>query len=431
MALAMPEPCGIAFWCRQLYGAQRAQVKTSEITCQNSLPTVNQPNQFEARVQRWVEAGLIDAQTAARILTFESGQERHATLRWPVILAMAFGGILLVAGITLFVAAHWNELSPAVRFALVLLMVAIFHGSGAVFASRFPELSTTMHAVGTASLGAAIFLTAQIFNLNENWATGILLWAIGAAIGYFLLRDWPQAGLLALLTPAWLISQWNITTENYPGGNRQWALGLILTAICYLSARIGNQESTPRRTLAWIGALALLPCVATAIAISADELFSWRYRQSPPLPFSISLLGWVVALGGPLLLAWLLRGRAACINLLWAAWTYALILSVHYAHFSGERGYQRELGATLLLYGLCAIGSVGLVAWGQYEKRKERVNLGVAAFAISVLFFYFDSFMGKLGRSASLFLLGVICIAGGYALEVTRRKLMARMETGQ
>jgi uncharacterized membrane protein len=59
------------------------------------------------------------------------------------------------------------------------------------------------------------------------------------------------------------------------------------------------------------------------------------------------------------------------------------------------------------------------------------VNLGVAAFALSVLFFYFDSFMDKLGRSASLLTLGIVCLAGGYALEVTRRRLMARMEISQ
>jgi uncharacterized membrane protein len=89
------------------------------------------------------------------------------------------------------------------------------------------------------------------------------------------------------------------------------------------------------------------------------------------------------------------------------------------------------MGITLVLYALCAFGSVGLVVWGLNEKRKERLNLGIAAFAISVLFFYFDSFMGKLGRSASLLILGVLCLAGGYVLEVTRRKLMAKMETNQ
>src|SRR5262249_61469590 len=85
-------------------------------------------------------------------------------------------------------------------------------------------------------------------------------------------------------------------------------------------------------------------------------------------------------------------------------------------------------GPRVVVCGPCALGSVGLVAWGLKERRKERLNLGVAAFAISVLFFYFDSFMDKLSRSASLLVLGTLCIAGGFALETTRRRLVARVE---
>lgn len=388
--------------------------------------TLKQLSQLETRVHRWTEAGLIDAQAAARILAFEARQERRATLRWPVFLAMAFGGILFAAGVTLFVAAHWSELSPATRFSLVLLMAGLFHLGGAVLADRFPPLSTTLHALGTATLGAAIFLTAQIFNLHEDWATGVLLWAIGAACGFLLLRDWPQAAMVALLAPAWLMSQWAVTTQWHSGGGRPLALGLILTALCYVSARVGDQENTARRTMVWIGGIALLPCVGMAVAIAMDDGYS--YQNSERLSFATSLIGWTVALAAPLVLAWLLRGAAAWINALWAIWAYALILVASHSHSFGSNEYHRYLGTTLALYGLCVLGSVGLVAWGLYERRKERLNLGIAGFAISVLFFYFDSFMGKLGRSASLLILGALCLAGGYALEVTRRRLMSRME---
>lgn len=393
---------------------------------------MNQRSQLEARIQRWTEAGLIDAQVAARILAFETSQDRRATLRWPVLLAMIFGGMLLAAGVTLFVAAHWDELSPAMRFSLVLLLAGLFHIAGALFTERFPVLSTTLHALGTSTLGASIFLTAQIFNLHENWATGVLLWSVGAAAGYALLRDWVQAALLALLAPAWLISQWTITTEWHSGGGRPMALGLILTALCYLSARIDGHENSVRRSLVWIGGIALLPCAGIAIGMVAEEGNSFLQNRLPsPLPFSTLLLGWTIALASPLLLAFLLRGRAVWLNFIGAAWAYALILSSAHSYSFRENAAQRNLGATLALYALCALGSVGLVAWGLYEKRKERLNLGIAGFAISVLFFYFDSFMGKLGRSASLLILGVLCLAGGYVLEVTRRRLMSRMEMSQ
>jgi uncharacterized membrane protein len=389
---------------------------------------MNPRTRFAEQIKRWIEAGLIDAPAGERILAFEAGQERRASLRWPVILAMVFGGILLAAGVTLFVAAHWAKLSPTQRFLLMLLMVGVFQIGGASLADKFPALSMTLHAIGTATLGAAIYLTAQIFNLHENWANGVLLWAVGAAAGYILLRDWIQAAALALLAPAWLISQWTVATQSHWGGDRPLEFGLLLTSVCYLSARIGDQESTVRRTLVWIGGIALLPCAGIAIAIAFDEGFNVYVNKFSALPFSSLFMGWVVALAAPLILALLLRGYAVWINFVWAAWTYALILSAAHSNSVGGRENHRTLSATVALYALCAIGSVGLVAWGLREKRRERLNLGIAAFAISVLFFYFDSFMGKLGRSASLLILGALCLAGGYALEVTRRRLVARME---
>jgi uncharacterized membrane protein len=395
------------------------------------MPRVKNNSKLEQQVGRWVDANIIDAPTGARIVTFESGQERRATLRWPVYLAMAFGGILFAAGVTLFVAAHWADLSPAARFSLVLLMVAAFHAGGAAAADRFPPLSTTLHGIGTATVGAAIFLSGQIFNMRENWATGILLWAIAAACGYLIQRDWVQAAFFALLTPGWLFAQWTITTEWHTGGDRICAMALILIAVCYLSARIGDSDNTVRHTLVWIGGLSLLPCAGLAIDLAQDESYWYRAQDRTPLATSVLIIGWMVAILGPLILAWILRGRAVWINALWAVWAYALLFSARHMQSNSEDSFEVHMGATLALYALCAVGSVGLVAWGLYEKRKERVNLGVAAFAISVLFFYFDSFMGKLGRSAGLIGLGLLCLAGGYVLEITRRKLVAKMEAIQ
>ncbi|MGD0842062.1 MAG: DUF2157 domain-containing protein [Candidatus Acidiferrales bacterium] len=387
------------------------------------------PTQLEAQISRWIEAGVIDAQTAERIRAFEAGQERRATLRWPVLLAMVFGAMLLAAGITLFVAAHWIDLSPAERFSLVLLMVAVFHAGGAALSTRFPAMSTTLHAIGTIVLGAAIFLTAQIFNLHEDWATGILLWAVGAAVGYLLLRDWVQAALVALLAPAWLSCQWGITTEWHTGGDHILAIGLVLLSLSYLSARVGDDVSTVRRVLVWIGGFAVLPCVAIAIAIAIQEGYPYRAQWESHLSVGIQLMGWTVALVGPLLLAWILRGRAAWINLLWAVWACTLVITARHTQAYAGQEIRDNVSMTLALYALSALGAVALVAWGLYEKRKERLNLGIAGFALCVLYFYFDSFMDKMGRSESLLLLGVLCLAGGFALERTRRRLVARLET--
>jgi hypothetical protein len=42
-----------------------------------------------------------------------------------------------------------------------------------------------------------------------------------------------------------------------------------------------------------------------------------------------------------------------------------------------------------------------------------------------VMWFYFSSVMDKLDRSLGLILLGILFLAGGWALEHTRRRLIA------
>ena len=141
---------------------------------------------------RWNEAGLIDGATADRIRAFEQARGGQRRLRWPIIIALAFGGLMVGGGILLFVAAHWDALSPAMRFTTVLMMVGGLHVGGALTADRFPAMSVTLHAIGTIALGAGIALSGQIFNLDEHWPDGIMMWALGASLAAWLLRDSPH-----------------------------------------------------------------------------------------------------------------------------------------------------------------------------------------------------------------------------------------------
>jgi uncharacterized membrane protein len=69
-----------------------------------------------------------------------------------------------------------------------------------------------------------------------------------------------------------------------------------------------------------------------------------------------------------------------------------------------------------------------MIAWGVKELRRERINLGIVGFGITVMTFYFSNVMDKLDRSASLIGLGVLFLGMGWALERTRRKLVARVQ---
>ena len=376
---------------------------------------------WESYLERWIRSGLIDPVTAERIRAYEEEQEKTQGLRWPVLMAISLGGVLLGAGVLLFVAAHWDTLSLDMRFSLVLLLVALFHVAGAFTAERFSVLSTTLHAIGTICLGAGIFLAGQIFNLQEHWPGGVMLWTIGAWVAFALLRDWPQAVLVALLTPAWLCSEWMEATRGWIGSDKILAAGLLLLAITYVTALLPEKATPVRTALMWIGGLALIPC---ALLVIASETFGYRHQFSSPERYRV--LGWLAALSLPLIVAWWLRRSAWWMNGIAALWVVALVTTSMSSQPNESllRYAWRQLGP----YGMCALGSIGLIAWGLKEARKERINLGMAGFALTVLFFYFSAVMDKLGRSASLIGLGLLFLLGGWLLEKTRRRLVARLE---
>jgi uncharacterized membrane protein len=360
----------------------------------------------ERQLQRWLDAGVLDQAAVVRIRAFEAGQS-HPTerLRWPTIVALVFGALLLGAGVLLFVSAHWDELSPVQRMSLVVLMVTVFHVGGAAVSSRFEGLSIALHTVGTISLGAGIALTGQIYHLSEDWPEAILLWALGALMAWGLLRHWTQGAMAALLVPLWMSSEWVFHITRYqPFVFRPVVGGICALAITYLSAPLTNPLN---RALVWLGAVALLP---SAILLAADI---WDVHEPQRGYAAASAVGWTLALGLPLLLAFLLRGAGAVWNVGAVGWIGLLALmnlvrSPHIAVFIG-----------------CAIGAGGLTAWGVREQRPERINLGMAGFAITVLVYYFSDVMDRLDRSLSLILLGLLFLGGGWLLERTRRRLVA------
>ncbi len=54
---------------------------------------VNEP--IEREISKWQAAGVIDAETAARIRAFESQRASMERLRWPVLVALGLGGLVI------------------------------------------------------------------------------------------------------------------------------------------------------------------------------------------------------------------------------------------------------------------------------------------------------------------------------------------------
>ena len=130
---------------------------------------------------------------------------------------------------------------------------------------------------------------------------------------------------------------------------------------------------------------------------------------------SLPVIGWTVALGLPLVFAAAVRRAAAWPNALAILWVVVLV-------------NLRPIAGEVSLYAWWALGATALAAWGVGEARGERINMGAAIFAATVLTFYFSAVMDRFGRSASLVGFGLLFLAGGWALERVRRHFVLQIQ---
>ena len=130
--------------------------------------------------------------------------------------------------------------SPGGRFALVLALIAVLHAGGAVAARSSPalvrDLARGRHGGASAPASTS---SGQIFHMAEHWPAALLLWSVGAAVGVYLLRQWPQVLWLAVLAPAWLWGEWidGAAADAVWRGLTPATVGIFLLACAYLMAQ--------------------------------------------------------------------------------------------------------------------------------------------------------------------------------------------------
>ena len=402
---------------------------------------------YESLLSRWLSAGVLDIDSAARIRAWEAAQGEPARLQasrreaepgiaWQGRVALILGGILLASGVALFVSAHWDQLGMGMRYALVMTMVSIFHLGGAVAREKYPATSTVLHAVGTLATGAAIALVGQIFNIQEHWPAAVLMWAIAALCGWVLLRDQAQQTLALLLGPAWIICEWSYSAENHIGAEIYVGRFLFVWAILYLTLFIGTDRRMVRGILFAVSAVAAV----TSIALLLE---SWRsgYGMQPLPPLHTRFWGWMDIAVIPLLFS-LARWREST-HLVsagpgrWGVSTVPVLAAIAFVvalpwctrvwveHYNTSSWTRTE--PSLAAHALVAAFCVFLIWWGVTQASRGLVNFGIFAFGATVAWFYFSDLFDKMGRSLGLICLGVLFLAGGWMLEKTRRGLLHHM----
>src|SRR5579862_1028714 len=347
---------------------------------------------MESMLNRWQSAGVIDAQAAERIRAWEAGQKRPdggkrsaAGLAWQGVVALILGGILLGTGVILFVSAHWDEIGPGSRFALVVGMVAVFHLAGAMVRDRFQAMSTTLHALGTVATGAAIALVGQIFNIEEHWPAAVLLWGVAALAGWALLQDQAQHVLTLLVFPAWIFCELEFSTERHIGQGATLGRFLLVWAVFYLTMLLGSKRRAVQAILFAAAAIA----VPFGVGMMAEGWSS--YGAEPSISFATRFWAWTVIAAVPLAIAafkghWgLIPPVAAIVTSIALPWCER-IRTVRDTYGRVEFTYSEP---NLAAHALVAGFAVFIIFWGMRQTSRALVNLGTVYFAIAVAWFYY------------------------------------------
>jgi uncharacterized membrane protein len=133
---------------------------------------------LEADLARWEADGVIAPAITAAIRNALPPLAPGINI---AVVVGIVGGLLIAAAFLAFVAAHWTELARLSRFAILAAGILCAHGLGAWFAGTGRTVLADLCAsVGAIMFGAGIALVGQMYHLGEDFAGGMLLWAMGA-----------------------------------------------------------------------------------------------------------------------------------------------------------------------------------------------------------------------------------------------------------
>lgn len=147
----------------------------------------------QRRVQRWVQAGVIDAETAQRIEDYESSRNSFSVGTWILGLGLVAIGI----GVIALVASNWDGISAGLKLACDFGILAVL--AWAVLATRGQARRVLQHELSIGLLFfftlASMALVGQVYQIQAPMARTLLTWF--AATTPLLLLS--KSGFLAVL----------------------------------------------------------------------------------------------------------------------------------------------------------------------------------------------------------------------------------------
>lgn len=157
-----------------------------------------------AEIDRWTNDGLITSEQATRLRALYPDTEKKTS--WGLIVFSGLGAVVVGLGVILLLAYNWSEIPKFGKLSLIFGSFVAAHGVGLWLRwGRTPrvELSEALSLFGSMLFGAGIWLVAQVYNIDEHFPTGFLVWGLGVLALAWALGSVPQALLATVVLTIW------------------------------------------------------------------------------------------------------------------------------------------------------------------------------------------------------------------------------------
>ena len=380
-----------------------------------------------ADIQRIKEAGFITPEQQTSIVQHFKLKEEGGRF---LAIVSCVGGILVLCGLILLIAANWDDIPRAVKIATGLLLMLGAHGSGwylRSFTKSYEKVGEALHLIGSGLFLGNIALVGQIYHLSSRPPNAFLLWLLGIAVLPWVLRSKAQFMLVLVAFTCWFCAEVNhVGSLLYLGDQRQLLayalLGLIVLGAGWLFRGTGSAEfAGPAEKLGLLGFQACFFPLTWSILYREVR----HEGQTEWLIPAMALIAAILSTYGASRLEISRVKKLAWIGCL--AGAVGLVVSANYLLPHAYFGYHEEWlrwVCTLGFFLFCLVEiQVGI------EARSEAlINLGVAFIALLIFATYLNLF-GSMARTGAMFVTsGVLLIVFGFFLEKKRRTLLLQVK---
>ena len=405
-------------------------------------------------IRKWVDEGIIDGAIGKTLLARYPGEANKTTVSEVLTL---IGSILIGLGTILFIAANWSAITIGVKLIIIVTAITLAHLGG--WKLRFepgkhPRLGTSLLVLGSLFYGAAIWLIAQIFNIEGNFADGVLLWAIGTSAVTVVTGLVPLGCISVLLMHWWCLS----LREIWSFAQTRSDFGLLPNVLAVSAVALTMAVRLQSRAMVWISLLAgtlsvFIQSATTAmllvlwgLLVSAGYL--WSRERCPRLMMPFLVTGVVSVMTGLLAstfgvvsykdypinqIGLMLTATLAALGAVaWKFPQYRVETAVCTVFgiascllYGTPEGSSRLVSNILLLLAIAGFANVGITRL----RSAAIVNIAIVFFVFDVIARYFDMFYSTMNRSMFFVAGGILLMLAGTLAERGRRKLVENLDT--